>query len=146
MARLITRIVVRSFGGGETLEVIQASEPPGLKLSGYLDAYRGYFGDPLAELRLAIERGLRHVGWSFAVPEDYNASELPASTDSFELAVIPLVPDPHPDRLGALIPALWQLGPRMLKDSTGIWNDAEMTRVRPIDPDMFREYISSPVL
>jgi hypothetical protein len=145
MARLITRIVVRSFGGSEMLEVIQAPEPPCLKLSGYLDAYRGFFGEPIAELRLAVKRGNCLVGWVFAVPEDYNASELPASTDFFELAVIPLVPDPDPDRLGTLTPALWQTYPTKPKHMSGIRHEAGVALVRPIDPEVLHEYISVPV-
>jgi hypothetical protein len=69
MARLITRIVVRSFGGSEPLEVFQAPEPNSLKLSGFLDAYCGYFGKPLAELQMAGDGKNCLVGWVFGVPD-----------------------------------------------------------------------------
>lgn len=145
MARIITRIVVRSFGGGELVEVIQAPEPLTLKLSGYLDTYRGYFGDPLAELQLASEGRRCLVGWVFAVPADYDASELPGSTDFFELAVIPLLPDPAPERLGSLIPALWQPHVIEAKRLRKVANETGMPAVRLIDPDALDEYISVPV-
>jgi hypothetical protein len=145
MARLITRIVVRSFGGSEFLEILQAPEPPSLKLSGYLDAYCGYFGKPLAELQLAGERKHCLVGWVFGVPEDYDASELPASPAYFELAVIPLIPDPDPDRLGLLTPALWQSHLEKQKLTSGISYETEEVSIRLVDPDVLREYISIPV-
>ena len=145
MARLITRIVVRSFGGSEPLEVFQAPEPNSLKLSGFLDAYCGYFGKPLAELQMAGDGKNCLVGWVFGVPEDYDASDLPASPAFFELAVIPLVPDPDPDCLGLLTPALWQSHLLQRKPSSGISYATEEASVRLVDPDVLREYISIPV-
>jgi hypothetical protein len=145
MARLMTRIVVRSFGGGEILELLQAPEPLSLKLAGYLDTYCGYFGQPLAELQVAVERQHCLVGWVFAVPEDYDASELPAAPAFFELAVIPLIPDPDPDRFGSLTPALWQSHVTELKPPFGISNETGAAPVRLVDSDVFRDYISIPV-
>ena len=81
----------------------------------------------------------------FGVPEDYDASDLPASPAFFELAVIPLFPDPDPDCLGLLTPAFWQSHLLKRKPSSGISYATEEASVRLVDPDVLREYISIPV-
>ena len=150
MARLTTRIIVRAFGGGEVVELLQAPEPMTLKLSGYLDAYVGYFGEPVAQLRSPADGDDQHVGWVFTVPDDYDASELPGPKYFFELVVVPLVPDK--EDLGRFAPALTQAVLTRVKASSSTDSDRE-DKVRPkahlpvrlIDGDALELYLTTPV-
>jgi hypothetical protein len=150
MARLTTRIIVRAFGGGEVVDLLQAPEPKTLKLSGYLDAYEGYFGEPVAQLRSPAEGDDQHVGWVFAVPDDYDASELPGPKYFFELVVVPLVHDL--EDFGQFAPALTQADLTGVNTSPSIddctadrWRPRAHLPVRLIDGDALERYLNTPV-
>jgi hypothetical protein len=94
--RIITRVILQPYGGGEPVEVFDRFEEESVEVDTLLHQYTQAFGSPF-DVALTAVPGLDGpvaIGWLFAVPDSFL---LPGPTDAFEMVLIPMFDDAGTD-------------------------------------------------